>query len=83
MASPRGSASGSTQPTATRKGANYSGRGVHVAARVGAAAQREEILVSAAVLEEAGAVRYPVSEPRSMELKGVATPVDVRSVDWR
>ena len=49
-----------------------------------AAAQREEILVSAAVLEETGARSVsPVSEPRSLELKGVATPVDVRSVDWR
>jgi class 3 adenylate cyclase len=68
---------------ATRRGANYSGRGVHVAARVGAAATREEILVSAAVLEDAGAVRYSVSEPRTVTLKGVAQPVEVRAVDWR
>ena len=47
--------------TATRKGTNYSGRGVHIAARVGAAAEREEILVSAAVPEEAEpfAIRSP------------------------
>lgn len=69
--------------TATRKGANYSGRGVHVAARVGAAADREEVLVSATVLEEAGALRYAVSEPRALTLKGVANPVEVRAVDWR
>ncbi|HET9498122.1 MAG TPA: adenylate/guanylate cyclase domain-containing protein [Candidatus Limnocylindria bacterium] len=69
--------------TATRKGATYAGRGVHVAARVGAAADREEVLVSAAVLDEAGAIRYTVSEPRVMTLKGVARPVEVRAVDWR
>jgi class 3 adenylate cyclase len=68
---------------ATRKGSTYSGRGVHVAARVGAAATREEVLVSATVLEDAGAVRYSVSEPRSTNLKGVAEPVEVRAVDWR
>ena len=68
---------------ATRKGSTYSGRGVHVAARVGAAAKREEVLVSGAALEDAGAVRYSISEPRSMKLKGVAEPVEVRAVDWR
>jgi len=69
--------------TATRKGANYSGRGVHVAARVGAAAEREEILVSDTVFEDAGVLPYSVSAPRSITFKGVARPVGVRTVDWR
>jgi class 3 adenylate cyclase len=68
---------------ATRHGANYSGNGVHVAARIGAAATGEQILVSDAVLEQAGAVGYPVSPPRSITLKGVREPVMVREVVWR
>src|SRR6185436_1741294 len=40
---------------ATGRGRNYMGGGIHVAARVGAIGGREEILVSAAVLEAAGA----------------------------
>jgi len=68
---------------ATRAGRNYHGAGVHVAARVGAAAGKDEILVSKAVLDAAGAVRFALSEPRSAELKGVKDPVEVRSVEWR
>lgn len=68
---------------ATRQGADYSGRGVHVAARVGAAAEREEILVSEAVLAVSGPIRFPLSESRPLQLKGVKEPVTVRAVDWR
>lgn len=68
---------------ATRHGANYRGRGVHVAARIGAAATGEEILVSDATLGAAGRVRFGLSDPRSLTLKGVAEPVEVRSVSWR
>jgi class 3 adenylate cyclase len=67
---------------ATRQGGDYSGGGVHVAARVGAIGEREEIYITSAVLEEAGGVRFPMSEPRTMNLKGVADPVEVRTVDW-
>lgn len=67
---------------ATRLGRNFTGRGVHVAARVGAAAAREEILVTSTALEGAGQLRYGVSEPRSLTLKGVAEPVEVRAIDW-
>jgi class 3 adenylate cyclase len=66
----------------TRRGRDYSGRGVHVAARVGAAAGREEILATSAVLAEPAAIRYKLSEPRTLTLKGVREPVEVRSVDW-
>ena len=68
---------------ATRQGGDYSGRGVHVAARVGAAAERDEILVSEAVLDASGPIRFPLSEARPLQLKGVKEPVAVRAVDWR
>ncbi len=68
---------------ATHEGGNYRGRGVHVAARVGGAASREEILVSGAVVEASGKVRFELSEPRSVQLKGVKEAVEVRSVEWR
>lgn len=68
---------------ATRKGRDYHGRGVHVAARIGAAAGSAEILVSSAALSQAGSLRFGVSEPREVALKGVEEPVEVRSVDWR
>jgi class 3 adenylate cyclase len=68
---------------ATRRGRDYMGGGIHVAARVGSAAGREEILVSASVLDAAGPVRYGLSEARSLKLKGVREPVDVRAIDWR
>jgi class 3 adenylate cyclase len=68
---------------ATRDGRDYRGRGVHVAARVGGAASGQEILVSTGVLEQAGQTRFKVSEPRSLTLKGVREPVEVRTTDWR
>lgn len=68
---------------ATRRGRNFTGQGVHVAARVGAAAVKEEILVSGAVVSGAGSIRFGLSEPRSVALKGVREPMEIRAVDWR
>jgi class 3 adenylate cyclase len=68
---------------ATRQGNDYAGQGVHVAARVGGVGEAEEIVISAAVLKEAGAIRFPVSEPRSVSLKGIIEPIKVQSIDWR
>ena len=68
---------------ASRDGGDYQGRGVHVAARIGAAATTAEILVSSAALGEMGSVRFTLSNPRQLTLKGVEEPVEVRSVDWR
>ena len=68
---------------AIHEGGNYRGRGVHVAARVGGAATREEILVSEATVEAAKSIKFTLSEPRSVQLKGVQEPVLVRSVEWR
>jgi class 3 adenylate cyclase len=68
---------------ATQEGRDYRGRGVHVAARIGAAAAGEEILLSTAALSDLGSTRFGLSEPRELSLKGVEEPVEVRSVEWR
>jgi class 3 adenylate cyclase len=65
---------------ATRRGADYSGMGVHVAARIGALAIGGEILVSADSLAEAGDVR--TTNPASVAVRGVTTPVTVARVEW-
>jgi len=68
---------------ATRDGRDYAGRGVHIAARVGAAATGQEILATTEVLDQAGQTRFKVSEPRALTLKGVREPIEVRAIDWR
>jgi class 3 adenylate cyclase len=61
---------------------DYGGQGVHVAARIGAAATAAEILVSRETLDGVPTA-FRVSEARAEELKGFEQPVDVVSVDWR
>jgi class 3 adenylate cyclase len=68
---------------ASRQEGDYQGRGVHVAARIGAAAGTEEILASNAMLDSMTAARFGLSEPRDLSLKGVEGTVVVRSVNWR
>jgi class 3 adenylate cyclase len=68
---------------AIHEAGNYRGGGVHVAARVGAAATREEVLVSAATIDAAKQVRFALADTRPVQLKGVKEPVEVRAVDWR
>jgi class 3 adenylate cyclase len=63
-------------------GADYGGEGVHVAARIGAAAGAGEILISRESLDGIGTA-FRLSEPRSESLKGIDQPIDVVSVDWR
>ncbi len=67
---------------AFRTESDYGGQGVHVAARIGAAAGAAEILVSAETLEGAGG-GFRASNRRSESLKGVADPVEVVSIEWR
>ncbi|HEX2152942.1 MAG TPA: adenylate/guanylate cyclase domain-containing protein [Acidimicrobiia bacterium] len=62
---------------------DYSGHGVHVAARIGALGDRDDIVVSADVVEAVGPDSFPMSGPRSVNLKGVPQPMEVRNVDWR
>ncbi|MEX2212225.1 MAG: tetratricopeptide repeat protein [Gaiellaceae bacterium] len=66
---------------ATSLGANYRGKGVHTAARIGAVGGAAEIVASRATAEAANGVR--ASEPRSVELKGLAEPVELVTIDWR
>ena len=61
---------------------DYGGQGVHVAARVGAAAGAAEILVSRDTLDGVGTA-FRVSEPRTTELPGFEQPIEVVSIDWR
>lgn len=68
---------------ATRQRDDYSGVGVHVAARIGDLGGGEEIVVSSDLLQAAGTIPYATSEPRHVELKGVTEPVLVYNVDWR
>jgi class 3 adenylate cyclase len=68
---------------ATHEGGDYSGQGVHAAARVGALAEREEVVASTELLAAAGPIPYPVSEGRSVTLKGISQPVQIQVVDWR
>jgi class 3 adenylate cyclase len=59
----------------------YRGRGVHVAARVGAEAGAGEVLVSAGTLDGAG-VEVETGAPRTARLKGIAEPVALFPVVW-
>ena len=65
---------------ANRRGADYSGIGVHVAARVGALGGAGEILATDETLREAGIA--PAAVPREVTVKGVSTPLSVGSVAW-
>ena len=65
---------------ATRVGRNFTGKGVHEAARIGALAEGSEILAS---VDTATGGRYPMSESKTVTVKGIADPIDVVNVDWR
>jgi class 3 adenylate cyclase len=62
--------------------ADYGGQGVHVAARIGAAAGTGEILVSAETLDASGG-GFRAAERRTASLKGVAAPIEVVAIEWR
>ena len=65
---------------ANRRGADYSGKGVHVAARVAGLAGGGEILATAETLAEAGTVA--ASDVRTAPVKGVSAPLTVGAVTW-
>jgi class 3 adenylate cyclase len=73
---------GSAFQTGSDGATDYGGQGVHVAARIGAAAGTGEILVSAETLEGAGGAFRTTGERRE-SLKGVAESVDLVAIDWR
>jgi class 3 adenylate cyclase len=64
---------------ATQVGRNFTGKGVHEAARIAALASGGQILASRQTV--AGGVA--VSEPQVVNLKGISEPVEIVSVDWR
>jgi class 3 adenylate cyclase len=66
---------------AVRTSENYTGRGVHTAARIGAVAGAGEIVASASSVEASSGVI--TSNPRTVDLKGIAEPVAIVSIDWR
>ncbi len=66
---------------ATHDGADYTGLGVHTAARISSLAGAGEILASAETMGEALDVR--TSAARTAHLKGIAEPVDVVAIEWR
>jgi class 3 adenylate cyclase len=70
------------QAEANRVGLDYAGTGVNQAARIGNAADGGEILVSATTISAARR-SFEESGRRTLELKGIAAPVEVISVAWR
>ena len=65
---------------ANRRGTDYSGKGVHVAARVAALAGAEEIVATSETLAEAGS--DTVGDLREATVKGVAAPVSFATLGW-
>jgi len=66
---------------AARSGTDYIGSGVSLAARIGGAATGSEILVSRTTLDGARR-RFPDSDTRTLELKGISQPPEVVSIRW-
>jgi class 3 adenylate cyclase len=64
---------------ATQVGQNFTGKGVHEASRIAGLAEGGQILASR--VTTAGG-RFPVSDPRTVDIRGIAEPVEVVSVDW-
>jgi class 3 adenylate cyclase len=65
---------------ATQRGEDFSGVGVHVAARIAALAKGGEILASEQALNEAGDVA--ATDARQVDVRGVSVPVRVASIVW-
>lgn len=65
---------------ATHDGGDYTGLGVHTAARISSLAGAGEILASVETIVEVPDLR--TSEVRAAHLKGIAEPVDVVAVEW-
>jgi class 3 adenylate cyclase len=64
---------------ATQVGQNFTGRGVHEASRIAGLAEGGEILASRGT---ATGARFDVSEPRMVDIRGIAEPVAVVSVAY-
>jgi class 3 adenylate cyclase len=64
---------------ATQVGRNFTGKGVHEAARIAALAAGGEIIASRTT---AAGSRFPASDPREVQIRGVSEPVEVVTLDW-
>jgi class 3 adenylate cyclase len=64
---------------ATQVGRNFSGKGVHEAARIAALANGNEIMASRTTAADA---RFPLSEPRTVTLRGTTDPMEIVTIDW-
>jgi class 3 adenylate cyclase len=65
---------------ATQVGSNFTGKGVHEASRIAGLAQGGEIVASRAT---AAGGRFPLSEAKTREIRGIADPIEVVLVQWR
>ena len=70
------------EANASRAGEEYSGLGVHAAARIAAQAEAEEIVASRATAEASGHA-IDESATRSLQLKGISEPVEAVTIAWR
>ena len=66
---------------AAQVGKDFRGKGVHEAARIAALADGGEIIASKATAGSAS--QFPLTEPRTVTLKGISEPMEVVSIDWR
>ena len=64
---------------ATQVGRDFSGKGVHEAARIAALADGDQIVASRVTAADG---RYPISEPRIVTLRGTSEPIEIVTVDW-
>ena len=64
---------------ATQVGRNFSGKGVHEASRIMGLADGGEIVASR---DTATGGRFPVSDPRTVDIRGLAEPIEVVTVSW-
>ena len=67
---------------AQRHGNAFLGKGVHIAARIGALADAGEILASRDTVESAPA-GVTLSAPRAVTLKGLSEPLEIVTLGWR
>jgi len=64
---------------ATQVGRNFTGKGVHEAARIAALADGGQILAS---VETVAGTRFPFGTLRSVTLRGTSDPIEIAPVDW-
>jgi class 3 adenylate cyclase len=64
---------------ATQVGQNFTGKGVHEASRIAGLAEGGQILASK---QTAAGGRFEMSDPRAVDIRGIAEPIEVVSIAW-